>query len=55
MRNHDAPFLGCPPQYGRIIRASEADVLDSHDVQIRVAPQQAAYDIVVQVFVSGQP
>jgi hypothetical protein len=49
------PALLCAPfQYSSVICPGKIDVLNSRNIQIRLAAQQPADDVVVEVLVSGK-
>ena len=47
-------FLRTPLQDSRVMDPGKCDVLNPHNVEVRLPPQQAADDIVVEVLVSGK-
>ena len=54
MAHEHAPFPRGPSEYRRVVRAPQARVLNAHDIQGGMAPQQAAQDVVVEVLVEGE-
>jgi hypothetical protein len=55
MRQNDAVVLGGPGQNVPIVGSAQIQILDADDVQSRLAQQQSAHDLAIEVFVGQQP
>jgi hypothetical protein len=54
VREQHSALSSGPFEHGRIVGSSQAHILNSHDVEIRHPTREAAYDIVVEILVSGE-
>jgi len=55
VRDEDAPLVCGPLQNGGIIRTREAQVLNVHDIQLRISAKEPSDDVSIEVLVRRKP
>jgi hypothetical protein len=55
VRQENPTLLRAPLQHGGVIRPGQVDVLNPHNIEIRLPPEQPADDVIVEVLIRREP